>query len=141
MMMTYIADIMTSFAILMLMVLYGTRSFDKQDFMRPAISYLSLALTSTGGYIFLICSLMVVMRSTLKKGMAVGMIISICRFTRIVLADLQVIDLIWICMTALLIQKICYFLLGFYDTKRYRIMFKPHEECVGFSRAATSSFK
>lgn len=127
MMMTYIADIMTSFAILMLMVLYGTHSFKNQEFMKPAIAYLSLGLTSTGGYIFLITSLMVVMRSTLKKGVAVGMIISICRFTRIVLAEVQVINLIWICLTALLVQKLCYFLLGFYDTKRYRIMFKPHE--------------
>jgi len=78
-MLTFFADILMSFGIMFLMVLFGTDYFNhpkiNNSFMRDGVTLFSLALTSTAGYTFLISSLMIVMRSTHRKGIAVGAII------------------------------------------------------------------
>lgn len=131
MMLTFLADLLMSFGILFLMVLFGTGYFKNSKidnkFMRDGIRLFSLGLTSIAGYLFLISSLMIVMRSTLRKGIAVGAIISIYRFTRIVLDDLDLMTLVWLGMGALFVQKLSYFLIGFYDAHRFRLMFRPYE--------------
>jgi hypothetical protein len=132
---TFLADLIMSFAILMLVLLNGTNSFtdptraSSTSFMKPAINLLSVALTSTAGYIFLASSLTIILKSTDSRGMAVGASISIYRLTWIILSyEDSLMLLIWIGLTVLLIQKLSYFLIGFYDTKRFRIMFRPVNE-------------
>jgi MFS family permease len=144
MMLTFVADILMSFGILFLMVLFGTDFFNHSQvdnkFMKDGVRLFSLALTSTAGYIFLISSLMIVMRSTHRKGIAVGAIISIYRFTRIVLNDLDLMTLVWLGLAALLIQKLSYFLIGFYDAHRFRLMFRPYEDYLGKEPPGSANF-
>jgi hypothetical protein len=128
MMLTFIADILMSFAILFLMMLYGTQVFNESNFMKAGVKLFAVALISTAGYIFLISSLMIVMRSTLRKGIGVGAIISIYRFTRISLSGQDIMTLVWFGLVIVLLQKLCYFLIGFYDSCRFKIMFHPYED-------------
>ena len=86
---TFLADLIMSYAILILILLKAVDSFSsattKYKFMIPGMELLALALTTAACYLFLICSIMIVLKSTVKKGIAVGALISISRLTRIVL--------------------------------------------------------